>query len=171
MARERPDPFIEGSVGLYGVEGRQAVAPTRAGVVLAVGRCGVDESSSFRSGHVVAEDDGREVLRVFYGHVVEWAPILSAFQVPAFGDGLDFVVAFAEDLIQEFARQDQALSVRRYGGVLDVRGGGDGGVGDQGPRRRRPDEEACLRFVFERQLHVDARVGDVLVAHGDLGAR
>ncbi len=44
---------------------------------------------------------------------------------------------------------------------------GDGGVGDQGPRRRRPDEQV-VGPAHGREAHVDARVDDVGVAHRDL---
>src|SRR3712207_4919105 len=79
------------------------------------------------------------------------------------------VVSLAQNLVYKLARQDQALAVYLHGRVLDVGVDGDGGVGDEGPGGCGPDKETSAFFFDQRQLCVDARVDDGLVAHGDLG--
>src|ERR671916_2542990 len=65
------------------------------------------------------------------------------------------------------------LAIYFYGGVFHVGTNGDGGVRDEGPRCRGPDEEARVPLITEGKPHVDARVHHgvrvLLVAEGDLG--
>jgi hypothetical protein len=61
----------------------------------------------------------------------------------------------AEDLLGESSGDDQHLVADAHADILDVRSGGDGRMGDQRPRRGRPDDE---RVAGEHRVLGD-RVG------------
>ena len=87
------------------------------------------------------------------------------------GEGRAQLPVLAEHLLGERLGDDERVVVLRGDHVGDVGVRGDGGVGDERPRRGRPDEQVGLaleRAAGQREADVDRRVGDVLVALGEL---
>ena len=82
--------------------------------------------------------------------------------------------ALPQDLLEQRFGDDEPLLAVAGEHVGDARVDRGGGVGDQRPRRRRPDQQAGFAgpgAAGQREAHVDRRVDDVLVALGELVIR
>ena len=141
----RSDALVERPVRLYGVDRGEAVAASEAGVLLAVGRGDVHQARALGRGDVLTRDHRPQVLVLFgplHGHVVEGAPIPQPFELRTLARLQDLVVPLAQHAVEQVARQDQPLPIDLGGRVVQFGVGRDGGVGDEGPRGRGPDEQA-----------------------------
>ncbi len=141
-AADQRQVLLEGAVGADRVDHGQAVGAADLEVVLTEGGGLVDQTGAVLGGDVLGVD-----------HVVgglgeldqlEGAPVGPAFHLGA-GEGLPGLLpALAEGLLQQRLGDDQLLLAVRGDDVGDLGVGGDGRVGHQGPRGRRPDGQRGL---------------------------
>ncbi len=168
-AADEGDVLLEGAVGADRVDDRQAVGAADPEVVLTEGGGLVDEAGAVLGGDVVGVHHVVRGLREV--HQLERAPVRPALHLGA-GEGLPGgLPALAEGLGDQGLGDDQLLLAVRRDDVGDVGVGGDRGVGDQGPRGRRPHHQRGLAGQGaggQREADVDGRVDDRLVALGQL---
>ncbi len=135
----------------------------------------VHQAGAVLGGHVVGEDHVVRVLALRELDQLERPLVRDPLPVAAGGAGEDLDV-LPEDGVQQRLGDDERAGCRslpRNAGhdVGDLRLHGDGGVARQRPRRRRPDQQVGLAGPLtagDRQPHVHRRVGQRLVALGDL---
>ena len=126
------------ALGVHGVDDRQVVLEADAHVLLAEGGGDVDDAGAVGGGDVVAAD--HEVRPLVRLHEAEGRLVLKAQQLGAGELALDDGL-LAEDLLDQLAREDEALAAAQDERVGDLRMDGRGDVADQRPRRRGPDGE------------------------------
>ncbi len=173
LAADQPEVVGEVPVGQHRVHHRQAVGLAHRHVVLAERGGLVHQAGAVLGGDVPAEDD--VVRRGGEVHEVERALVGPALHVAA-GDLVLDAPALTEHLLEQRRRHDQPLPAVGGEHVGDVGVRGHGGVGDQRPRRGRPHQQAGARAAVgaavgsggQREPDVDRRVGDGLVALGQL---
>lgn len=124
----------------------------------------MDQSGAVVGGDVLGVD---HVVRVGDVHQLEGPLVGPALHLGA-GEGLaGGLPAHAQRLRQQRLGDHQALVAVRGDHIGDVRVRGDGGVGDQGPRGGRPDQQRGLagkRSAGQREADEDRGVDDRLVA-------
>ncbi len=141
LALEVGDALVEAAVGLDRVLQRHPVLLAEAEVVLAEGERGVHEARAVVGGDEVAEQDAvTERAEVRALDVVERRLVADALERRP-GQVAEDLHLLAEDLLGERSGDDQHLPADARADVLDLRSGGDRGVGDQRPRSGRPDDE------------------------------
>ena len=157
------DPVVEGAVGPDRVQHGEALRPADGGVVLAEGRGEVDEARAVVRGDEARRDDPLTVA--LQGQDVEGAAVAPADELapepclarrqlrPPSGRG-------------RLGHDQVAPAIGcRHPHVADVGADRDGDVGEQRPRRRRPDEEVDVA-VDDGEADEDRRVDDVAVRVG-----
>ncbi len=134
----RRDLGDEPALEVDGVDHRQVVLHTDAHVLFAEGGRDVDDTGAVGGGDVVAADD--EVGALVGAHEAERRLVVQAQQVGARELAQDLGL-LAEDLLDEVAREHEAVAAALDERVGDVRVHGRGDVADQRPRRGGPDGE------------------------------
>ena len=166
----RADPLVVGAVELDRVDHLQPGLLAQAEVVLAEGHRGVHQAGAVLGGDERGGQHGVALLApVRAGDEVERRLVGQADQLGA-GKALDHLDLLAEHAAGErggdHLRRLLARHLRAH--VLELRVDGHGGVGDQRPRRRGPDDQlvAGLHAPLagrHAEAHVDRGVDYVLV--------
>ncbi len=164
----------EGSVRLDRVDQRQPVLPADDHVVLAEGRRLVNQAGAVLGGDVLGHHDvvgaAHDVGEL---DQLEGTLVGPELQLPA-GEGAAQPPAVAEHLFGQRLGDHEGLAagdVVRGDHVADVGMDGHRGVADQRPGRGRPHQQGSLPRQGtggQREPHVHRRVGDILVALGEL---
>jgi hypothetical protein len=174
LTADQRDVVGEVAVGLHGYDDRQAVGAAGSHVLLAERGGLVHQPGAVLGGDVVGQQHqvgcGRALLDRRELHQLEGALVGPALHLRAQQRGLDRP-AFAQRAAEQGLGDDERLVAVRGDGVGHVRARGDGGVGHQRPRGRRPDQERCPRRVGsagvraggQREADVDAGIGHGLV--------
>lgn len=174
LAADERQFLLEGAVGAHGVDDRQPVGAADLEVVLTERGGLVDQACAVFRRDVLGVDDEvrRGLTRVRRGELQqgERALVRPALHLGA-GEGLPGgLPALAERLLQQRFGDDELLTAVRGDDVAHARVGGDGRVGHQGPRSRRPDQQGRLtgeRAGGQREADVDRGVDDGLVPLGE----
>ena len=160
------DALVVGAVGPDRVDDVEALLGAEAEVVLAERDRGVHDAGAVLGGHEVAGQDGVALLAVVgRGDEAERRLVAGADHLRS-GEPVRDHGVLAEHAGDERLGEHLAVGGAHVG-ELGV--DGDGGVGDQRPRRRRPHQQPVAlaqraRRLGDRVVDVDARVLDVLVA-------
>ncbi len=168
----RTDPLVVGAVGAHRIDHVQAVLGAEPEVVLAERDRGVDDAGAVLGRHEVARQHGVALLTVDLGAQEREGRLVAGADHVGPLEAVDDLRVLSEHAGHE--RLGQHLAVR----AADVRQlgiDGDGGVGDQRPGRRGPDEQRVAlaqdaRGPGDRVADEHARVLDVLVAERHLVA-
>ena len=144
----------------------QVVLAAHARVVLAEGRRGVDDARAVGEGDVVVRHDVPAALAGLAGKGVERL-VLRADELGAL-DGPQHLRPLAHDLLAQGLGQDVGLAVLFGVDVVLVLVYDQRDVGGQGPGRGGPGQKEGVLLTADAELDVDARLGDVLIALGDL---
>ena len=163
-------PRVVGSLARDRVEQRvrvgrvkQAVLDADAEVVLAECRRHVDDPGAVLGRHEVAGEHRRAARRPV-GQLEDRAGVGAPDELRAAQRAED-LRALAEHPLDERLGDDQRLLADAHARIADLGPDSSGQVAGQRPRCGRPDQQRLLRLGAEqRQLDVDARVLDVLIA-------
>ncbi len=163
--------LVEVPVGTDRVDELDAMALGGAVVVLAERHRLVDQTGALAGRHVVLQH--HEERRAGLLDHLERAPVGPALHVLAGEPVLDGPALTERGADVVLGDDDGAVPVGR-GHVRDVGADGDGGVGEQRPRRGGPDHQvgaAGVRSGGQREADERGGVDDVLVALGQLVVR
>ena len=144
----------------------QVVLAAHARVVLAEGRRGVDDARAVGEGDVVVRHNVPAALAGLAGKGIERL-VLRADELGAL-DGPQHLRPLAHDLLAQGLGQDVGLAVLFGVDVVLVLVYDQRDVGGQGPGRGGPGQKEGVLLTADTELDVDARLGYVLIALGDL---
>ena len=153
-------PVVERAVGPDGVQHGEALRPTDGGVVLAEGRSEVDQTRAIVRGDEPRRHDPLPVA--LQRKDVEGAPVAPADEL-APGPGLARCALRPPSSRGRLGHDQVTPAIGcRQADVADVGADGDGDVGEQGPWRRRPDQEVDVP-IDDGEAHEHRRIDDVVV--------